>query len=85
MIVHPSYRSAACRCACLAIAVSFPAAPCREVNAREPRADTTEALDCRIELTTARQGFDGKTCWVHARTGRFRPTHPATRPSGRLW
>jgi hypothetical protein len=26
-------------------------------------------LDYRIELTTASSGFDGETCWVHARAG----------------
>jgi len=26
-------------------------------------------LDYQIELTTASKGFDGKTCWVHARAG----------------
>lgn len=76
MIVPPSYRSAACRWLCLAIAALLPAVPCREVNAQGPRADTTEALDYRIELTTARQGFDGKTCWVHARAGAIPPNAP---------
>ncbi|MEA1950481.1 MAG: sialidase family protein [Planctomycetota bacterium] len=30
-------------------------------------------LDYRIELTTARKGFDGKKCWVHARAGIIPP------------
>ncbi|MCA9005545.1 MAG: exo-alpha-sialidase [Planctomycetaceae bacterium] len=28
-----------------------------------------ESLDYRIQLTTATKGYDGKTCWVHARAG----------------
>jgi hypothetical protein len=28
-----------------------------------------DALDYRVELTTASSGFDGETCWVHARAG----------------
>ncbi|MCL4201984.1 MAG: exo-alpha-sialidase [Pirellulaceae bacterium] len=28
-----------------------------------------DALDYRVELTTASSGFDGQTCWVHARAG----------------
>ncbi len=27
------------------------------------------AVDYEIELTTARKGYDGETCWVHARAG----------------
>lgn len=30
-------------------------------------------LDYRIELTTARKGFDGKKCWVHAQAGIIPP------------
>jgi hypothetical protein len=35
----------------------------------------TNAADplCKIEQTVARQGFDGKTCWVHARAGVIPP------------
>lgn len=32
-----------------------------------------EPLDYRIELTTVRKGYDGKTCWVHARGGTIPP------------
>ncbi len=34
-------------------------------------------LDYRIELATASKGFDGKTCWVHARAGILPPGTPA--------
>ncbi|MCL4201687.1 MAG: hypothetical protein KJ000_04280 [Pirellulaceae bacterium] len=33
-------------------------------------------LDYRIELTTASSGFDGETCWVHARAGAIPPGTP---------
>lgn len=39
-------------------------------------AHTSAALrapDYRIELTQAESGFDGKTCWVHARAGAIPP------------
>ena len=29
-----------------------------------------------IDLTVARQGFDGKMCWVHARAGAIPPRAP---------
>ncbi|HYW80611.1 MAG TPA: sialidase family protein [Thermoguttaceae bacterium] len=32
-----------------------------------------ERLDFTIELTTARKGFDGEKCWVHARAGVIPP------------
>lgn len=28
-----------------------------------------ESPDFRVQLTTATKGYDGKTCWVHARAG----------------
>ncbi|NUQ65211.1 MAG: exo-alpha-sialidase [Pirellulales bacterium] len=34
-------------------------------------------LDFQIELAPAHQGFDGKTCWVHARAGVLPPGSPA--------
>jgi hypothetical protein len=30
-------------------------------------------IDHRIELATVRRGYDGKTCWVHARAGALPP------------
>lgn len=39
--------------------------------------EATARLDYRIELTTATQGFDGKTCWVHARAGAIPPRSAA--------
>ncbi len=33
-------------------------------------------VDYQIELTTVRKGYDGKTCWVHARGGTI-PPHTA--------
>ncbi|MBM3334600.1 exo-alpha-sialidase [Candidatus Sumerlaeota bacterium] len=38
------------------------------------------ALDYRIEPTTAGRGFDGQTCWVHARAGAI-PPHTALNPA----
>jgi hypothetical protein len=32
-----------------------------------------EPLEYRIELTAAASGFDGETCWVHARAGAIPP------------
>ncbi len=40
------------------------------------RADDAPALDYRIELTTARKGYDGKLCWVHCRAGAIPPGAP---------
>lgn len=40
-------------------------------------------LDYRIELTAANSGFDGETCWVHARAGVIpaeQPVKPSTPP-----
>ena len=34
----------------------------------------SRSLDYRVELTTAIKGYDGKTCWVHARAGAIPPT-----------
>jgi hypothetical protein len=37
--------------------------------AAQTKPDGDEEPDYRVELLTARKGFDGKTCWVHARAG----------------
>ncbi|MDF1756559.1 MAG: sialidase family protein [Verrucomicrobiales bacterium] len=34
----------------------------------------------QIELTTARQGFEGEMCWVHARAGAIPPNDPSKDP-----
>ncbi len=42
-----------------------------------------EPLDYRIELTAATSGFDGETCWVHARAGAIpagAPGNPGATP-----
>jgi hypothetical protein len=36
---------------------------------QQPVRDATAAEPFRIELSVARQGFDGQSCWVHARAG----------------
>jgi hypothetical protein len=38
--------------------------------------DGARPLDYQIEVTVARQGFDGKTCWVHPRAGAIPPGAP---------
>src|SRR5262245_11381325 len=38
-----------------------------------------EPLDYRVERTTVRSGFDGRTCWVHARAGAIPPRSPGNR------
>jgi len=37
------------------------------------RAADPPPLDYRVELTTARKGYDGKMCWVHSRAGAIPP------------
>ncbi len=42
-----------------------------------------DGLDYVVELSVAREGFDGKTCWVHARAGAIPPssdTNPTDSP-----
>ena len=38
-------------------------------------------LDYRIEVTTVAKGYDGRTCWMHARAGAI-PPGTAANPSG---
>jgi hypothetical protein len=38
-----------------------------------PLPEDSQQLDYRIELATVRRGYDGKTCWVHARAGAIPP------------
>jgi hypothetical protein len=49
-----------------------------ELTASLPAAGGAEEapLDDRIELTSAARGFDGETCWVHARAGAIPPGGP---------
>jgi len=46
----------------------------RLVHAEAPA--VTDALDYRIEATTVAKGYDGKTCWMHARAGAIPPKAP---------
>lgn len=39
-------------------------------------ADDPKPIDYQIEVTNARSGYDGKTCWVHARAGTIPPRAP---------
>src|SRR4051794_5524210 len=41
-----------------------------------------EPLEYRAEILTVRSGFDGRTCWVHARAGAIPPQSPGN-PSPR--
>ena len=43
------------------------------VRADEGVQRASRSLDYRVELTTAIKGYDGKTCWVHARAGAIPP------------
>lgn len=47
--------------------------------AAEPLLDETR-LDYRIEVTTVAKGYDGRTCWMHARAGAI-PPGTAANPS----
>jgi hypothetical protein len=52
----------------LALATLF----ARIAFADEPSNDET-SLDYRIEVTTVAKGYDGRTCWMHARAGAIPP------------
>lgn len=58
--MHIAFRG--CRCFFIAV---LPSVFCPTVST----ADDPAASAFRIELTEAHRGFDGKTCWVHARAG----------------
>ena len=62
-------KSTGARLADLAIASVLVVVPFTRLPAAQTKADGDEKLDYRVELLTARKGFDGKTCWVHARAG----------------
>ena len=41
-------------------------------------------LDYRIEVTTVAKGYDGRTCWMHARAG-ANPPAPRLMRRARQW
>jgi hypothetical protein len=43
--------------------------PQSKLSAQKNAVLKRESPDFRIQLTTATKGYDGKTCWVHARAG----------------
>ena len=49
------------------------------------QAADAEPLQYQIELTAAASGFDGQTCWVHARAAPSRQRGPAIRAALPSW
>lgn len=50
---------------------------CHCLISRNLNADGPPTLDYQIEVTKALSGYDGKTCWVHARAGTIPPSTAA--------
>jgi hypothetical protein len=70
------------RCILRTFLLAFAALCASRTIAAEPLLDETR-LDYRIEVTTVAKGYDGRTCWMHARAGAIPPgiaANPSSMP-----